>query len=126
MNERRCSLQKAFAVTADGYLDFCLSRSSLLWCSDAALEAELKTLLYYFRHHTVEPEVLKRLCFVELVYMLQSHPNRCQNTMSMMSAISIHACGFNSLLWLCAAIGAKLHSRQHACVGQRQSSIDSH
>lgn len=41
-----------------------------------ALEAELKTLLYYFRHHTVEPEVLKRLCFVELVYMLQNHANR--------------------------------------------------
>lgn len=41
-----------------------------------SLEAQLKSLLYYFRHHTVEPEILKRLCFVEIVYMLQSHANR--------------------------------------------------
>ena len=41
------------------------------------LEADLKSLLYYFRHQTVEPEVLKRLCFVEIVYMLQNHANRC-------------------------------------------------
>lgn len=41
-----------------------------------ALEADLKSLLYYFRHHTVEPDILKRLCFVELVYMLQHHANR--------------------------------------------------
>ncbi|KAL3153054.1 hypothetical protein ABBQ38_012077 [Trebouxia sp. C0009 RCD-2024] len=43
---------------------------------DASLEADLKSLLYYFRHHTVEPEVLKRLCFVEIVYSLQNHANR--------------------------------------------------
>ncbi|DBB18325.1 hypothetical protein WJX82_007786 [Trebouxia sp. C0006] len=42
----------------------------------ASLEAQLKSLLYYFRHHTVEPEILKRLCFVEIVYMLQNHANR--------------------------------------------------
>ncbi|DBA87229.1 TPA: hypothetical protein ACH3X1_004295 [Trebouxia sp. C0004] len=41
-----------------------------------SLEAQLKSLLYYFRHHTVEPEILKRLCFVEIVYMLQNHANR--------------------------------------------------
>ncbi|KAL0027369.1 hypothetical protein WJX79_005479 [Trebouxia sp. C0005] len=40
------------------------------------LEAQLKSLLYYFRHHTVEPEILKKLCFVEIVYMLQNHANR--------------------------------------------------
>ena len=45
-------------------------------CRDEALEADLKTLLYYFRHHTVEPEILKRLCFVEIVYSLQNHANR--------------------------------------------------
>lgn len=44
---------------------------------DEALEADLKSLLYYFRHHTVEPEILKRLCFVEIVYSLQNHANRC-------------------------------------------------
>jgi len=52
----------------------CLS----MWlCRSESLEAQLKSLLYYFRHHTVEPEILKRLCFVEIVYMLQNHANRC-------------------------------------------------
>lgn len=45
-------------------------------CRSEPLEADLKSLLYYFRHHTVEPDILKRLCFVELVYMLQHHANR--------------------------------------------------
>lgn len=50
----------------------------LIWlCRSESLEAQLKSLLYYFRHHTVEPEILKRLCFVEIVYMLQNHANRC-------------------------------------------------
>lgn len=47
---------------------------------DTSLEADLKSLLYYFRHHTVEPEVLKRLCFVEIVYSLQNHANRCNSS----------------------------------------------
>ncbi len=48
-----------------------------MWlCRSESLEAQLKSLLYYFRHHTVEPQILKRLCFVEIVYMLQNHANR--------------------------------------------------
>ena len=43
---------------------------------DDLLEADLKTMLYYFRHHTVDIAILKQLCFVETVYVLQKHPNR--------------------------------------------------
>ena len=63
---------------------------------DEALEADLKSLLYYFRHHTVEPEILNRLCFVEIVYSLQNHANRCGfglNTQaSPASAVIMTAC----------------------------------
>ena len=63
----------------------CLS----MWlCRCQSLEAQLKSLLYYFRHHTVEPEILKRLCFVEIVYMLQSHANRCETVPLKISLVS--------------------------------------
>ncbi|DBA90864.1 TPA: hypothetical protein ACH3X2_004268 [Trebouxia sp. C0005] len=59
----RPTLLKGYASLQDN------SRSEIL-------EAQLKSVLYYFRHHTVEPEILKRLYFVEIVYMLQNHANR--------------------------------------------------
>ena len=58
------------------YLCGCAYCQSVWSCRSESLEAQLKSLLYYFRHHTVEPQILKRLCFVEIVYMLQNHANR--------------------------------------------------
>ncbi|DBA70589.1 TPA: hypothetical protein ACH3X2_011978 [Trebouxia sp. C0005] len=86
----RPTLLKGYASLQDN------SRSEIL-------EAQLKSLLYYFRHHTVEPEILKKLCFVEIVYMLQNHANRYW-TVSVVSDFvcvlfaPVHACCMPGIL----------------------------
>lgn len=79
-----CAAYKS-SDAADNTYACCLS----VWlCRSESLEAQLKSLLYYFRHHTVEPEILKRLCFVEIVYMLQNHANRYGTVSVVISPVS--------------------------------------